>query len=67
MTLRVMSAQPNPDESFTPRPFRLLGEEQIAALNTRQKMLYYALAIAELNRRSQAARAMYDEEEPPPA
>jgi hypothetical protein len=61
-----MSTQ-NPEESFTPRPFRLLGEEQIAGLTPRQKMLYYALAIAEINRRAQAHRAFYglDEEDLP--
>ena len=63
MTLRLMSA-PDP-ESFTPRPFRLLGEEQIAKLTPRQKMLYYALALAELNRRAEAFKALYDNEDPP--
>jgi hypothetical protein len=62
-----MATPPNPEESFTPRPFRLLGEEQIATLTPRQKMVYYALAIAEINRRAQAHRALYDEEENPPA
>jgi hypothetical protein len=58
-----MSTPPDP-ASFTPRPFRLLGEEQIAALTPRQKMLYYALALAEINRRAEAAKAFYDEEYP---
>jgi len=54
-------------KGFTPRPFRLFGEEQIATLTPKQKMLYYALAIAEIDRRAQAARAFYDYDEDPPA
>jgi hypothetical protein len=59
-----MSTPPDP-ASFTPRPFRLLGEDQIAKLTTRQKMLYYALAVAELNRRAEAVKALYADEDPP--